>query len=588
MAFRDRDEWADAVRQAVDLSEIVGRHVSLKRKGRHMWGLCPFHQERTPSFSVDVEQQLYYCFGCHKGGNVFTFLMEVEGLEFPQAVESLAEIAGIERPQERGTDGPLARLRNVMEYAQTYYLQSSLNEPQWSSYLDRRKISADLRKTFGLGWAPDRWDGLAQYLIEKGVSRSDLEAAGVVLRRRDGSGVVDRWRGRLMFPIWDGSGRVVAFGGRALGEGQEPKYLNSPDTDLFRKGTLLYGVHLARGSWRRGQRPLLVEGYFDVLAFHAAGISQAVASLGTALTESHAHYLSKYHEAVDLCYDQDHAGHEATRRAYLILSAAGMKVNVIRLPGKDPAELWEQQGPEPLQEAVNSAHPYVDEVLSQMQSRPEFSSPRGKAELVKELRVIWEALPDPVEKTEYLGIIARTMRVQPRILAQSFGVPQGSGHTFEKNRHNMGEASARRIPSVDVRLIATLLQSVERLERVNEEVPEWCQRPPINTVLEAIRQGLRAENMAQWAQHLDEAARDLIVEALACDLPDGGIGAIDEYVRAIKLRTYEMRWNEMKERIRQGDTTPELFAEVQSIQQTIQRFKAQTWSTAPIWLGKEG
>ena len=394
-----------------------------------------------------------------------------------------------------------------------------------------------------------------------------------------------------MFPIWDATGKIVAFGGRSLVAGQEPKYLNSPDTDLFHKGRLLYGAHLARPAWRNGEAPLLVEGYFDVLAFHAAGVSRAVASLGTALTEVQAQYLRRFHEVVDLCYDRDPAGQDATRRAYLILSAAGIKVNVLQLPaGKDPAELLESQGVDALRAVSGTARPYLEDVLDSVRARPELATPRGKAEIVHEVRAVWQAIPDAVEKMEYLDVIARTLRIQPKILSQGFGVTQGAEHTFGKNRHNMEvtPAPSRSLPSIEIRLLATVLERGEGLDRVVGQIPEWGQQPAVAAVLEAVAQGMRKNNLAIWVERLDESARGLALQANACAVPDGGVEAIDEYVRAIKYRRCQTRWDELKERIRQGDSSPDLLAEVQSVQQLLQRQKAAAWAPDRSRMGKEG
>ena len=290
MAYESRQAWIDAVRQSVDIVEVVGRHVALKRKGRHWWGICPFHAEKTPSFSVDAQQQLFYCFGCHEGGTVFTFLMRLEGREFLDVVESLGEAAGIARMDQEDHD-PYGRLRAVLEWSHEYFHESFRRHAEHLyDYLDGRGVDRPMVDRFQLGFAPDSWHGLTDLLRRRGVAVEDMVQAGVVVRRDDG-GAYDRWRNRLMFPIWDKDGRIVAFGGRALNPGQDPKYINSPQTPLFHKGRLLYGGHLARPSWRKGERALIVEGYFDVVACHQAGLTQAVGQLGTALTDDHARFL---------------------------------------------------------------------------------------------------------------------------------------------------------------------------------------------------------------------------------------------------------------------------------------------------------
>lgn len=578
MAFQDRDNWADTVRQATDIVEVVGRHVALRRKGRHYWGLCPFHPEKTPSFSVDPEAGLFYCFGCHKGGNVFTFVMEREGKTFPETVEELASRQGLVRPGQAPGGRPQDRMRAILEGAQQYFLAGrEQGGARFSAYLDRRRVPEAVRDQFGLGYAPMQWDGLVRFLGRQGVKPAEMAEAGVALARRDGQGVYDRWRGRLMFPIWNLAGRIVGFGGRLMEDEDGPKYLNSPDAPWFHKGKILYGAHLARMAWRRGERPLLVEGYFDVLACHAAGETRAVATLGTALTEDHAEMLARFHSEVDLCYDADGAGQEAARKAYLILSGAGLKVNVVVLTGvKDPAQLWEEQGASALREMLGARRPFLEAVLQSMRVRAGQAGPRERAEMAAELRPLWKALPDPVEQASYLEVIAKALSVHPQILAQSFGVSQGYRHTSGKNRHNMGvtEASPRHVPRLEAGLVATVLRYPEEgCRRLQAALPEWPGKAAVTAVLDAVNQGMRLSSLAQWMDRLDPDARALVLEANAYQLPDGGIEAIDEYVRAIQYRQYQDAWNRLKERVANGERTPEVLAEVQRLQRYLDRFR---------------
>ncbi|MCY0881220.1 MAG: DNA primase, partial [Firmicutes bacterium] len=357
MAARFDDNWIAEVRDATNIVDIIGQSVSLKRKGRHYWGLCPFHHEKTPSFSVDPDQQLFYCFGCHVGGTVFTFLTKLENRSFTEVVEDLAGRAGIALPDNAGqgleASAENQRIRDVLSWTQMYF-QEMLQQHRKiaEEYLLQRGMDENWRKHFEVGYAPDRWDGLVNYLKAHNVLPDEMVQAGVAVARQSGSGVYDRWRGRIMLPIWDQRGRIVGFGGRSVDPANEPKYLNSPETDVFQKGDLLYGMHWAQKVWR-DRPPLLVEGYFDVIACHKAGLIQAVASLGTALTERQIRYLRRFNAQINLLYDQDAAGQEANRRAFLLLSQAGMKVNLITLENaKDPDEYLEKFGGQALAKKV--------------------------------------------------------------------------------------------------------------------------------------------------------------------------------------------------------------------------------------------
>ncbi|MCL5116872.1 MAG: DNA primase [Firmicutes bacterium] len=570
MPYESRQAWIDAVRQAVDIVEVVGRHVALKRKGRHWWGLCPFHAEKTPSFSVDPEQQLFYCFGCHQGGTVFTFLMNVEGREFREVVETLAEEAGIPRPDDGGRPhDPHQKLRAVLEWTQDYFVESfRRQEGRIAEYLEGRGVDRRMADRFMLGYAPDSWHGLKDRLQRRGVSLDEMVQAGVVVRRDQGGGY-DRWRDRLMFPIWDNEGRIVAFGGRALASGQEPKYLNSPETALFHKGQMLYASHLARPMWRKGTAALVVEGYFDAIACHQAGLTQAVGQLGTALTDIHARYLARYCEEVDLLLDQDSAGQEAMRRAYLTLAGTGLKVNAVRLPAgmKDPGELVERNGAEALNQAHQKKQPYVEMEIQRLGQMPGLMSPRGQAEAVGELKPLIRAVKDPVEQAGYIEMIARAFRVQPRILSQSLGVVQGVRHTIEKNRHNMEVAvSARQtMLPLDVRLLAVLKNHPDQIERVRQVLPEWAGQTSIAWILEQMSSG-RLLEPNQWSEPPEDSQVESLLAAMwQYHEPDGGNAAIDDLIEALKRRDTERRWQELKERTRQGDTSPELMEEIRRL-----------------------
>lgn len=396
------NEWINRVREATDIVAVIGQTVALKRRGRKWWGLCPFHVEKTPSFSVDPEKQLFYCFGCHTGGTVFTFLERIEGKDFLTVVRELSERAAIPAPDHNPARERAARergrLQDILEWSQRFFVAQLAAEAGAGARaaLAARAVEPALAARFGIGYAPAEWEGLVRFLTARGVSAEEMVAAGVAVRGQ--RGVYDRWRDRLMFPIRDGGGRVVGFGGRALGEGQEPKYLNSPETAVFRKGQVLFGLELARPAWHRGQRPILVEGYFDVVACHAAGLEQAVASLGTALTAEQAQLLARHSTEVDLLYDADSAGQEAMRRAFPILTAAGLKVNRVTLPaGKDADECRRQAGEAALKGAVEAREAFLEGEVHRLAARVR-AGLEERAAALAQVRALWQAERDPVRR----------------------------------------------------------------------------------------------------------------------------------------------------------------------------------------------
>ncbi|MBR3392602.1 MAG: DNA primase [Firmicutes bacterium] len=359
------EEVLRQVREANDIVSVISGYVSLTKKGANHFGLCPFHGEKTPSFSVNEREQFFHCFGCHAGGNVFTFIMKIENLDFVESVKFLADRAHITLPEAEISPEEKKRayrrsrmLEAAAETARFYYyhLTRTPGGRNALEYLDKRAVTETYRKKFGLGYAPVSRGALAAHLKSKGFEEEDLLAAGL-LSGKPGS-TYDRFFNRLMFPIFDAQGRVIAFGGRVMGQG-EPKYLNSSDSEIFNKRRNLYGLSIAKKTKR--DHLLMVEGYMDVLSLHQAGFDNAVASLGTALTPEQASLMKRYNDQVILCYDSDRAGTNAARRAIPILEKAGLRVKVIRVPGaKDPDELIRENGRDAFEQAILSAMDPID------------------------------------------------------------------------------------------------------------------------------------------------------------------------------------------------------------------------------------
>ncbi|MBW2086011.1 MAG: DNA primase, partial [Deltaproteobacteria bacterium] len=327
----------DEVRNAANIVEVVSSYVNLKRAGRLYRGLCPFHAEKTPSFHVNPDRQFFHCFGCGVGGNVFRFLMLQKGVSFPEAVTELADRYGIDLPRlaetgPRGTGPAKSDLFHAVDLAQQFFedeLDSQAGQKA-RAYLANRGLSRDLVRKFHLGWAPEGWDSLRLYLDSKKIAPQVMEAAGLVKPRADGHGFYDRFRARIICPIFDQSGQTVAFGGRLLEEAAEqPKYLNSPETPIYQKGRLLYGMNQARPGLRDQKTVIIVEGYFDLLALVSYGVSNVVATLGTALTPAHLRLLKGYVDEAVIVYDSDEAGRAAAARALPLFMSADLEGRVM-------------------------------------------------------------------------------------------------------------------------------------------------------------------------------------------------------------------------------------------------------------------
>ncbi|HJK92251.1 MAG TPA: DNA primase [Polyangiaceae bacterium LLY-WYZ-15_(1-7)] len=414
------------IRERIDIAAFVGEYVRLKKSGASFKGLCPFHNEKTPSFYVHPQRRFFHCFGCSASGDVFAFLMRLEGLAFPEAARLLAERAGVEIPaddpardaafkRERKRDERLAAL---VDAAAGFFIAQLDDHPLGQMARDAyhgRHIDDDTARTFRLGYAPHGWDGLIQFLKKGEWSPRDAEATGLIVPRKRGSGYYDRFRHRLMFPVADHQGRIVAFSGRALDpppgedEGREPgaKYINSPESPLYTKGKVLFGLFEGRVEIRRRGWALLCEGNFDLLALHQHGFANAVAPLGTALTEDQAKLLKRYAERAVLLFDGDAAGRKATRAAYDILAKVGLAAQVVTLPeGGDPDTFLREQGPEALQERIDNAPGIVEHLIDQAAIDGQRDA-AAKAEAIAALGPVLAKVGSPVEARLHVERVAR-------------------------------------------------------------------------------------------------------------------------------------------------------------------------------------
>lgn len=387
-----------------DIADVVSGYVHLtKKSGSNMFGLCPFHSEKTPSFSVSTDKQIYHCFGCGKGGGVINFIMEMESLSFPEAVEFLARRAGMEVP-EQGHDENRHRRERMLslnrDAARFFYSRLTAAGGEIArDYMARRGITPATAKNFGLGFAPDSWDALVDAMSKKGYSKSELLDAGLARASKKGGGIYDTFRGRLMFPVIDVRGNVIGFSGRILGDG-EPKYMNSPETLVFNKSRNLFALNLAKKS--KSGYIILSEGNIDVVSLHQAGFDSAVASLGTSLTPEQARLISRYAQQVVIAYDSDGAGQKAAQRAIGILEKLEIKVRVLRMEGaKDPDEYIKLRGPDAFRNLIERSENHIEYRLQSVRSKYDLSDPEGKVAYLKEAAALIAALPGSVEREVY-------------------------------------------------------------------------------------------------------------------------------------------------------------------------------------------
>lgn len=493
----------DEIKDRLDIVEVISAYVPLKRAGRRYKGLCPFHTEKTPSFVVFPETGTWHCFGaCGTGGDIFTFIMRYENMDFREALEFLARKAGVElrseQPRDSEAERQRERLRAVCAAAALYYHHLLLNHPQAEgarAYLARRGIDEETIRSFQLGYALDDWEACQRYLLEQGHALEDIVAAGLVVERQSGSGYYDRFRGRVMIPICDVQGRVIAFGARSL-DGSPPKYLNSPQTPIFDKGRTLFGLDKARQAIRAADQVIIVEGYMDVIAAHQYSYANVVASMGTALTEAQLRQLKRYTKNFTLALDPDAAGQQATlrgleqarqaldRETVPVLTPNGLvryerrlqaELRILSLPnGQDPDECI-RNDPEGWPALVESALPIIDFYLQRVVETYDLNTARGKASAVAEIVPLIRELADDVMRQHYIQLLARRVQVDERIIEQQV-LKRGRG---ERQAAHPVPVDVSHIERLDVEeyCLAQMIARPELIERVAAELAQVSVEP---------------------------------------------------------------------------------------------------------------
>jgi DNA primase len=496
MAYGIPQETIERVRTQADIVQVISEYLTLKKAGGDFQALCPFHKEKTPSFKVSPSKQIFHCFGCGAGGNVFGFLMRQEGFTFPESVRFLAERVGIRIKEERIAPGQgelRERLLELHEFARRFYCQCLQKSPKAEharEYLERRHLAGDAVKEFSLGFAPREWDAFLSAALKKGFSRELLLQAGLAKKSPEGR-VYDGFRNRIMFPIWGLSGKVIAFGGRTLEENQ-PKYINSPESPIYHKGGILYNLNRAKKSISAEDAVIVVEGYTDAIRLALSGIENVVASSGTAFTNAQARLIKRYASKVVFVFDRDAAGKAASNRGIEVLFAEDLFVEASdELPmGMDPDEFVREHGAEAFKTLLESAKNFLDFLVEK--ERAAWRKESGTEEKIKTanlLATLVGKVPDPIRREEYLRLVASRLEVKPEILQQA-SQKGGSRDRIEEGVKHFEK----------------------RLEREEKEYM-WLARMLIH----------RPENIEAVRDHFnigtirDEALREIFEAVLKCD-----------------------------------------------------------------------
>jgi DNA primase len=430
------DTAKEEIRLRADIAAVIGRYVKLKQSGQTLKGLCPFHKEKTPSFHVNPLRGFFHCFGCGKGGDVFTFVQEIEGVSFPEALAMLAAETGVtlekghgQPPRDAAEVSSLSKteLVEINTLAADYFYGQIRSNPAAVAYFKSRGLEAETVRDFKLGYAPQGWSSLITFAEGKGVSADALTAAGCAVRKEDG-GVYDRFRDRIMFPLVDLSGRVIGFAGRGMEKEATPKYLNSPETVLYRKKEFLYGMNVTRNHIKEEKRVLVVEGYMDFLTLYQAGIRNIVATSGTAMTQEHAHIIKRFASQVVLVFDGDEAGQAAARRGVFTLAPFDLDVSVLVLPPEeDPDSFVKKSGADPFRAMIAAARPGNEFVIEKVIAENGGKTPRGQKAVIEALSPLLESMTEPLARTRFRKDLAERLGIEEKNVYRLLPDARGNG-----------------------------------------------------------------------------------------------------------------------------------------------------------------
>jgi DNA primase len=576
--------FADRVKQQADIVRIVGEYVQLKKAGQNFRGLCPFHSEKTPSFNVHPTRQIYHCFGCGKGGDVFSFVMEMEKCEFPDAVRQVAEKSGIavprakERsPQERKQNQARSTLVEMHREAQTFFvkqLEGTAEGKLARAYLEDRGLDKATIERFGIGYAPSGGDALFRFLKQKYPEKL-LAESGLISRSEQGGRMFDRFRRRITFPIANESGKIVAFGARALGEDQ-PKYLNSPETPIYSKSNVLYHLDRAKEALRRSDFAVLVEGYMDAIAVARAGISNVVASCGTSLAEPQIKLLGRFTKRVIVNYDPDVAGQTATERSISLLLEQDFEVKVLALPGKaDPDKFIREQGADAYLKVLKDSPPYVDYLIARARQM-DLSSGEGKLRAVNFLLPYVQKIPNRLLRSEWATRIAQQLRLEEPVLRAALSRAAADRRSEVKTQPELVGRAAK---PVERRLIRMLAEG----EGFRTELAQQLQQGQLYRGLETekiftalIVASLSGEPVqsSELAAALDDRDRKTFYEILFEDSSEATWEEAQSCLDALRHRQAEQELADVQRSIEANPAGPDLRGLLERKQTLMRRLAA--------------
>ncbi|MBR4903789.1 MAG: DNA primase [Selenomonadaceae bacterium] len=582
MRSAELDEFVERVNERTDIYSVVSRYVTLTQRSGRYWGRCPFHNEKTASFSVSPEKGLFYCFGCGAGGNAFKFLSLIENITYFEAVKLQAQRLGIDLPEKKSSPEEERRRREekslfkINEFAQDFYHECLIKTARGEigrKYLAARGITEETIETFKLGYAADDWENLLSNLTRRGFSPEQIEKVGLIAGRKNSSGFYDRFRGRIMIPINDVFGHAVGFGGRILKSEDDniPKYLNTPETEIFNKRNLLFGLDKSNRIIGSTGVAIVVEGYMDAISLFSAGIKNVVATLGTAFTPEHAKLILKYARKIIFCYDSDEAGQRATLRALPIVQAAGANVFVIKVPeGKDPDEFVRKNGKAAFDELIKNAASLVDYRMNYVLARADISTIRGKVTAFREILPVIAGIKNPSVRNEYKKKIASALALDEQLVDDEW-------KKFSSNANAEKQSPVKKIKSLstDELLIKEAQESILRMAWHDEETLDYIkfhlpreiftetQREILSRLEEYRKQGKRLTQISaadEFSEEVNAELSRILIDG--ADDPRGNdkelelfYDSVDILRRAVLQKKYETLLAEADEYIPSDEET---------------------------------
>ncbi len=542
MGGRSGRDFIEQIRTSADIVSIIHGYAPLRKSGKRFKTLCPFHTEKTPSFMVDAEKQLFHCFGCGVGGDVFKFIMLHEKVEFYEAAKILADHCGIDIPQpsDKTKPGEKEKLCQIVLEAEKQFikvLQSSEKGRKARDYLKKRGIRTETIKTLKIGYAPPTWDAATHHLTKnKGFSLTSVVASGISILKADGT-AYDRFRDRIIFPINNMTGKTVGFGGRSLKETEEAKYINSPESPIYSKSYNLYGLDLSKKDIREQGYAVLVEGYLDFIALYESGIKNVIASLGTSLTTGHVGLIKRFTDTVIFNYDPDSAGKAATMRSLDLLLSREMKIKIMTLPeGKDPDQFIRERGVEAYRKCIQEAKPYMEYLIEEASKGKDMRDPSVQVSVLNEILPHLAVIESPIARNQYIPILSDALKIEDDLLLEELR------RILKKRKDSVsiGKEQGVTLKEAEARLIALILDHEEEVENLIGQLRKEDFSNPhasniVNTIMELNSQK-KPINYATVGQELKDESSRKILRSIAFGLqPESKISDATDFLDSMRL-----------------------------------------------------